>query len=422
MAAPQPGGPLERLVAPWPLLVGVAASFLACCGSGAWYARHNVYDNFARFHPAISPELLHYPSASQVLALARERLPRDKVAVIVGGNSVLHGVGQRAECLWTRALQARLGDDYRVLNLAMRGGLAGEFGGAVAEAFSREHPRVIFVTLTGYGFGGYPDGGLYQYFYWDAYYKGLLLPHPPREQFLRELATLPPPDAQTGPWRRLRMGPDKLAELKRQARLNSYCGFNDLWNALAYSRLPTVWSAAVADHPFRARRHFPDPDTGPAVPFESRYLLAHAPVVACRIRTWLDVWSRNLACRAPAGPAGTEVDVEHSEMVRQLRACFPGPCRPRTLILVAHENPYYLSRLPPADQEAVNRLVGDQVRAAEGAGFAALGVGRDFTVEDCYDGGGHYTEQGGARLAGEVAPKVRDMARRLGYLGTGGAP
>jgi hypothetical protein len=109
-------------------------------------------------------------------------------------------------------------------------------------------------------------------------------------------------------------------------------------------------------------------------------------------------------------------------MVRQLRACFPGPCRPRTLILVAHENPYYLSRLPPADQEAVNRLVGDQVRAAEGAGFAALAVGRDFTVEDCYDGGGHYTEQGGARLAGEVAPKVRDMARRLGYLGTGDAP
>jgi hypothetical protein len=48
-------------------------------------------------------------------------------------------------------------------------------------------------------------------------------------------------------------------------------------------------------------------------------------------------------------------------------------------------------------------------------------VGRDFTVDDCYDGA-HYSEQGGLRLAAEVAPKIQDMARRLGYLREGGRP
>ncbi|HZY83779.1 MAG TPA: hypothetical protein VFE78_03045 [Gemmataceae bacterium] len=403
MAAPQPGSSLERLVAPWPLLLGVAASFLACCAFGAWYGRHNVYDNFARFHEKISPESLHYPSASQVLALARARLPRDKVAVIVGGNSIMHGTGQRAELLWTKALQARLGDDYRVLNLAMRGALAGEFGGAVAEAFSREHPRVIFVTLTNYGVGGSPDGALYEYFYWDAFYKGLLLPSAEREALLRRVESV--------------RDPDKFAELKRQARLNSYCCFNDLWNALAYSRLSTVWARPVYDHPFRPRKRFPDGDLGPAVPFASRYAPAQVPFVVQRIRTWTQFGRGLLPYKVGAGGDAPEIDLERSDTVRQLRADFPAPCRPRTLVLFPYENPYYFSQLSPAEQAADRQLVLDQVRAAEGAGFASLAVGRDFTVEDCYDGGGHYTEQGGFRLAGEVAPKVRDMARRLGYAG-----
>src|SRR4051794_5766419 len=109
MAAPQPGGALDRLVAPWPLLLGVLASFLGCCAAGAWYGHHNVYENFERFHPWIGQQTHHYPTASQVVALARSRLDRDKVAVIVGANSILYGSGQRAAVLWSKALQAELG-------------------------------------------------------------------------------------------------------------------------------------------------------------------------------------------------------------------------------------------------------------------------------------------------------------------------
>jgi hypothetical protein len=132
------------------------------------------------------------------------------------------------------------------------------------------------------------------------------------------------------------------------------------------------------------------------------------------------VWLRDYPGRLAYGRSG-EVDLERSAMVRQLRACFPPECRPRTLLLVPFENPYYLALLAPAEQALCRRLVLDQVRAAEGAGLAALAVGRDFTVDDCYDGA-HYSEQGGLRLAAEVAPKIQDMARRLGYVGGRGAP
>ncbi len=404
MAVARKGGALERLVAPWPLLLGVLVAFLGCCAAGRWYSRRPVYENFERFHPWIGPETLHYPTSTQVLALAREHLPPDKVAVIVGGNSILFGVGQRPEFMWTKALQAELGDDYRVLNLAMRGASAGEFGGTVAEVLGREGRKVIYVTVSNYGAVGAPNGALYQYFYWDAFYKGLLPRWAPREALIE----------RTDGFR----DPEKVAELKRQMWLNSCCGYHDLWNALAYRYLSTVWVPPVSQHVTRARKRWPDVDYGTAIPFAVRYSPAVQPAILARIRAWLTV------CRAllPYQGGGPEIDLAKSETAFQLRACFPADCRPRTLMLIPHENPYYLAQLSPAEQALDRQYAREQVRAAEGVGLHALAVGRDFTVDDCYDGGGHYTEQGGIKLAGEVAPKVREIARRLGYLGEGGKP
>jgi hypothetical protein len=394
----QKGSALDRLVAPWPLLLGVLASFLGCCALGAWYGRRPVYENFERFHPYIAPESLHYPTSTQVLALARSRLPADKVAVIVGGNSILYGVGQRNGLLWSKALQAELGDDYRVLNLAMRGASASEFGGTVAEVLGREGRKVIFITIANYGAPGSPDGNLYQYFYWDACSRGLLPRWQPREALIERT------DRQRDR--------EKVAELRRRTQFNSYCGFCDLWNAVAYQRLSTVWTALVAEHPFRPRKRWGYEDPGPAIPFAVRYAPASTPLILTRARSWI------ATCRGllPYKGGGPEIDLDRSDTVLQLRACFPEDCRARTLLLIPHENPYYLAQLSPAEQALSRQYALEQVRAAEGVGLAALAVGRDFTVEDCYDGGGHYSESGGLKLAGAVAPKVREMAARLGYL------
>src|SRR5262249_24112083 len=121
-----------------------------------------------------------------------------------------------------------------------------------------------------------------------------------------------------------------------------------------------------------------------------------------------------LACSA--GQGGPPAD--RWPLGRSLTQCFPGPVRRHTLLLVPHESPGYVRRLTPAEQTAYAALFPANVHFLQSLGFAALEVGRDYPssayVDRC-----HLSEEGGRRLAAEVAPKVRELARHLGYLGAG---
>jgi hypothetical protein len=55
-----------------------------------------------------------------------------------------------------------------------------------------------------------------------------------------------------------------------------------------------------------------------------------------------------------------------------------------------------------------------RLAALESLEFTALHVGTEYLPED-YADWSHLTASGGAKLAEQVAPKVREMARRLGY-------
>src|SRR5262249_2229033 len=126
--------------------------------------------------------------------------------------------------------------------------------------------------------------------------------------------------------------------------------------------------------------------------------------------------------RGPPGqPYPADVDLERSPLVREMKAGFPESRRARTLVLIPHESPHYAKQLPPAEQAAYRALISDQVRALERAGFAALEVCRDYAVADFNDRC-HLSEQGGAKMAVEVAAKVRNLARRLGDVPEGGKP
>src|SRR5262249_8702245 len=177
VARPTTPGWLERAVVPGPLFLGAAGAFLLCCVGGFLAGRRNCYPAFERFHQFINIESAYYPTASQARALARARLDPAKVAVVVGGNSVLYGTGQRGRAVWTKELQALLGERYQVINLGARGAEPSEFGATAAEMLSGEYPRLIFISDLGSSTApGNPDGNIYRYFFWDAYYKGLL-PH-----------------------------------------------------------------------------------------------------------------------------------------------------------------------------------------------------------------------------------------------------
>jgi hypothetical protein len=389
-------GLVRALHSPRALLLGVAFSFAACCVGGEVVSRHDVFRCFGRFHTQISPESYYYPPLRQVTALARDRAGSGKVLVIVGSNSILHGSGQPEAELWTRHLQEQLGDDYRVVNLAMKGAFPAEFGGVVAEVLSREHERVILITCLGSnGVAlGEPEGAAYRYLFWEAYHRGLLRDHPDRERRLQAL-------------REKYRDDETFAELQRQMRVDRVTSSRDLWTAAHYHLANTVWSAHVRGSVLRPLKSYPDVD-----PFSLPALGLHYPAWAER---------RELGYVRSASGQSPEVLGDPAQWGAALLAAFPEPDRKRTLVVGICDSPYYVDRLEPTEWARYRAIVPSYLPAIERLGFAVLDVSDGWTAADFIDRS-HLNAQGGRRLAALVAPKVRLMAEELGYLERGGEP
>ena len=389
----------EGFIRPYALFCGVVCSFLACCVAGHVASRHNLFDHFERLHLYLNPDACFYPTSSQLYELGKARLDPQKIAVVVGGNSVLYGVGQVGDEIWTHKLQDLLGDDYCVLNLAMWGCSASEFGGVVAEALSTDFPRLVLVTTSPpANFPGDADGMRYPYLFWDAYYVGLLRHDSARD---KALAALPAERAN------LR----SLAEMRGRAILNSACRFDDLWTAVSYSRFSTVWNAAMRETWYRPRRDLQDPGTA-ALPLETRYSDHPVERWLTNLHTWM------AAGGARKDSAGHWVDDPSAAVWTTLTEnacrCFPEPDRRRSLIVINTISPHYIDCLPPDERDlhyTLSRLTAEKL---EGAGFAALDFGDEFTEQDFADPI-HLTPSGGARLARKVAERIRRMAVELGF-------
>jgi hypothetical protein len=385
----------EGWLAPRALLVGAACAFLACCLAGARLSRESPFVGFERFGRLLSAEALFYPTARQVRALGRDCLPAEKVAVVVGGNSIMHGVGQSSAGLWTKALQAELGDGYRVLNLALPAAGPGEFGAAAAEVLARDHPRLLFLaSVSSAGVPVEPDGTTYRYFFWDAHARGLLLADERREAWVREVCEGRKDDAA-------------FAELRRQMGVDRCTYSRDLWGRLAYTRCGTVWAPVLEyavwhgrGRPFWAPRQRCELPEGGPPPMAARYPAALEALNMATVRGWSG-YGPLFAGENAVWPAG-------------LRACFPAPCRARTLLAVLPDSPYYVGRLTAEEQARYWEVQRLAVAGLRRAGFATVEAGRGYGVEDFNDRC-HLSEAGGRRLAAELAPPLRQLAKDLGY-------
>jgi hypothetical protein len=399
MAVPGDRSARDRFIRPHALFLGVACSFAACCLAGRLGSRHNLFEHFVRFHGPINPSTYFYPTASQVRALALSRLDPEKVAVVIGGNSILYGVGQSESEVWTRELQDRLGDGFCVLNLALWGSAPHEFGAVAAEAIAPDRPRLVLVTIAAPpAWPCVPDGVNHPYFYWDAFHQGLLLPDPGRAEVVARLPAE-------------RAGCNPPGEMPTKALLNSVCYFDDLWTGVNYSYAGTVWNRPLADKWYRPRSGMRDADVS-------------APDLAHRYRPELLDAEMNVV-RARFGYGGCRKDGEGrwvenlsaptwTDLQESARKCFPEACRKRTLMVVQAESPYYVDRLTAderAHYAALSRLTAEKLR---GVGFAAAEMGDGFTAEDFADRC-HLAPSGGSKLAGKVAGAVRQLAADLGY-------
>jgi hypothetical protein len=282
-----------------------------------------------------------------------------------------------------------------VLNFALHGCDPAEFGAVAAEVLERAGRKVIFITVQFPGTAGPAgevDGRVQQYFFWDAYYKGLFALGPEREARLAALAVE-------------KKGDPAYAELKRRAWLDGWVYCQDLWTTFSYRCAATVWCPPVAESFTRPRRRYADPDA--SVPLIQRH-------PAWEVQAVLPGLPARLAkARAPVAD-GPGPDYSGTPMVRGWKLCFPAATRARTLVLFNHFSPYYTTRLPPDVQAKHAADFGESVRALEQAGFAALELGRGYTELD-YNDSLHLSSEGAARMAADVAPKVRQMARDLGY-------
>ena len=382
------------------VLLGVAVGFVGCCLAGHIFARLNCLRDFRRFHPCIDYRTLYYPTVSQVRSLAREKLPRDRIAVVIGGNSVLQGVGQGAAGNWADRLQELLGEDFRVLNLALPNLLPFEFGSVAAEVLLRDHPRLIFLTnnlwpVTRFPLGE-PDGRpLVRYFYWQAQARGLLADGGARDTEVRRLEYI--------------REEESFRELQRQCVLDVRLGFHDLWNAVTYRYASTVWCPPLAGSWTKPRGASPDLDSV-LPPVSERRAAASAPKVLTSLR---DAIMRARRFVPPSAGKGHWRE-PNSLVPRSVRQCLPPCLRGRTLVLLNHICPLYLNPLTVRERHTYSRSFEVMRRLFARAGVRAAEVNRDLPAEYFTDSV-HLTAEGGRRLAEEVAPEIRALAAQLGY-------
>lgn len=397
--APRPSSP--PFFRPGTVVTGLLLGLVLLAWAGRALSRQDWHAGFQRFHPLISLESNYQPTIAEMRAIVRARCRPGQVLVVVGGNSIFQGVGQPVEKLWTRQLQALLGDGFAVVNLAFRGSSPTDGGALVAESLREEFPRQIYLANVPPFTGASPVGDLsYRFMFLDAYHKGWLLETPAREDALADY--LKRTDEYPEAW-----------ELNLAARLDAWLYFRPLWNWWTLRHAATFPGPLTEEfgRAFRPRRMFPDQERDfEDIPFHERF----APRFH---ENEMTIARNNTAPYYEAGADGgwQPVVLERLQFRKLVNAAFPSILRARTLIVLSRNSPYYTRQLPAALQARDELAFTETLALWREAGYAATEYGDDFKDQDFGDRT-HLTVRGGRKLAAKLAPEIRALAKRLGYL------
>lgn len=394
---------------PRTLLAGIGLAFVALAVLGRQAARENNHRDFVRFQESMAPEWKYYPTVNEMMAIVRAQARPDQVLVIVGGNSVLYGVGQPRDKVWTRALQQELGAGYAVVNLAFRGGLITDCAAVVAEALRHEYPRQILIANAAPTQWPTADGSsVYKSAFWDAYYKGLLIDDPVREAAIAEQHKSQPS------WRA------GVQELKARNQLDRWLYFQDFWNDVTLTRFNTTWAPWMPGLTqfLSPRDSYPDRDTDRSLaPIPDRYQGIEnelAIVRGCSQYAFGIMDATGWHERKDTNGQWKAYDVVWDSFLAGIKGAFPEVLKKRTLILMSRNSPYLVRMLTPDEQERDDIAYRRSTELWKAGGYDSLDYGKDFTVED-YADRTHLTYLGGNKLAKLVGAKVREMTQTLGY-------
>ncbi len=375
--------------------LGVVVGFLGCCVLGRIAAKKDAFRNFVRLHPYLEPETAYYPTASQLVATVKAQCPpgAKKTLVVIGGNSVFNGSGQKGPELWSRVLQGELGEGYHVVNLSAPGAGPVDTGGIVFQILASEYPRMLFVTNTEPGYYAPAENSSYSFLFWDAYYKGLL-----------------PPDTRRAARLARETKADGWLEYKLGSGMNGMFYYNDLWAGVTYDRFSTVWTSWLKGKSFQARRRLPDW-------YEKRPVVqANEEAFAKLLPGHLDALRRRKSVapdRFQQQPDGQWAQTEQSlyKDMEQIGGLVPRPLEKRSLVVFTPINPWFLAQLTNDERQRVEVNFRNGTRLLEQSGFHALSLlDRGFEPADFGDTV-HMSPAGGKRLADLVAAAVVQMAQ-----------
>jgi hypothetical protein len=393
--------PSRRLLRPRWFFAGLVLGLMVMSWLGRRAGQSDYHPNFTRFFPAISPEASYYPTVDEMAAIVRARCRPDQILVIVGGNSVLQGVWQPADVMWTRKLQAQLGDHYSVINFALRGAAPADGGAVVAEVLRNEFPRQIYLAnekpATSFNALG---NKTYRFLFWQAYFSGRLLDDADRNgQVRRELLAL--------------HGWTETPGIVGAELLDRGLRFHDFWNRMAMETLNTVPSLYAPAPPalFSPRKLFTDeePD-GTNLTEERRYLPSVREVEMEILRA-----SSGIAYQQDADGTWRMNAKARAAVTRDCGAAIPASLHARTLMLVGRDSTFFRRQLKPDEAARDEQGIRDAVELFRSLGYASIDYGRDFTEVD-YSDRTHLAPSGGEKLADGVAKEIQSMASRLGYL------
>jgi hypothetical protein len=228
----------------------------------------------------------------------------------------------------------------------------------------------------------------------------MLLPWAPRDQQFKDY--LADPASSTARFER-RLG----------AQIDSVLHYRDFWNWWSATKFFT-FATSFQPSPklaYKPRSYFKDEENDyEGTPFEQRFTPSTIAADTEISRGYSAAgYAKDASGRWQLAPAARE------QFMGYAAKAFPDPLKPRTLILISRNSPFYTQKFEPELRERDDVAVRDTIAGFEELGYAALDTGTLYAIED-YGDRTHLTSAGGAKLAAVVAPKIEALATELGYI------
>jgi hypothetical protein len=367
-----------------PFFLGLLLGLAALAFVGTHVASNDLIHNFVRFGVETNPESNYFPTVRQMMQIVDAGDP-NKITVIVGGTSVLYGVGQQEASVWTIKLQNLLGDRFRVINFAQRAGRANDFGNIAAEILLKRNQPVIYVA------DGMPlqysidyDSSFFQREIVEASTDGYLIPWPPRD----ELLSL-----------RITEKPNQLQSSILGSILNRWLNFTDLWNYITFEHANVVWTSRLPIHPWQPRSASHIDEPGPDVVAATRYKRAPDGAEIAISKSWI----------------ASDTDPRWSYVIGLTEATMPPELRGDTVAIINQRSPHYLRQMSEQEQQGFFATAEHHRKELTRIGFSRTLVSGIGYNDDDYADGLHLSVSGGSKLAAIVAPEVISLAHDRGY-------